>query len=189
MGKNTRVLIMVQAAIFAAVAMVLSMLPTTIGTSLTISLGMVPLTIISLRAGTKAGLLAGLIWGLLHFVTGNVMILGALQGFIEYIIAFIFAGFAGIIAERFHSSVKRKSFYLILSVFIGTFARFFWHFIAGVVYWGEYAPEGWSPLYFSFVMNGASALLTVGVSAIVLVILYAVAPVIFKDESIVDSSI
>ncbi|MBG9981338.1 energy-coupled thiamine transporter ThiT [Facklamia sp. DSM 111018] len=189
MGKNTRVLVMVQAAIFAAVAMVLSMLPTTIGTSLTISLGMVPLTITSLRAGTKAGLLAGLIWGLLHFVTGNVMILGALQAFIEYIIAFVFAGFAGLIADKFHSSSKRKPLYLILSVLIGTFARFFWHFIAGVVYWGEYAPEGWSPLYFSFVMNGASALLTAIISALVLVIIYAVAPIIFKEDTIKPSNI
>ncbi|MGX7109024.1 energy-coupled thiamine transporter ThiT [Facklamia miroungae] len=182
MGKNKNVLLLVEAAIFAAVAVVLSLLPTNFGSSLTISLGMVPLTILSLKRGVKWGIFCGFLWGLLHFPLGNVYFLGVSQVFIEYVIAFAFAGFAGLMSERFYHSTN-KVWPLISAVFIGTFARFFWHFIAGYIYWGSYAPEGWSPLYFSFVMNGASALMTAIVSAIILFLIYQTAPRLFQRKN------
>ena len=183
MGNNKQVLLMVQAAIFAAVAMVLSLLPTTIGSSLTISLGMIPLTIFCLKAGTKWGLFSAFIWGLLHFVLGDVYFLGPIQVFIEYVVAFFFGGFAGVMAEKFHTEPQNATKNIVLAALIGTFARFFWHFIAGVIYWGEYAPEGWSPLFFSFVMNGASTLLTAAATAIVVVLIYRTNPKLFKKNA------
>lgn len=181
MQGNQRVLWLVEAAIFAAIAIVLSLLPTNLGASFTVSLGMIPLTIISLRGGLKIGLLTGFLWGLLHFVTGDVYFLGPIQVLIEYIVAFTFAGFAGYFASQF-SKTKRIEATIIQAALLGTLARFFWHFVAGYVYWGQYAPTGWSPLWFSLVMNGVSALATAAVTAIVTVLVYRQSPQIFTSH-------
>ena len=71
---------------------------------------------------------------------------------------------------------------IIWASFLATFARFFWHFVAGFIYWGEYAPEGWSPVFFSLVMNGASALLTALATAFILVIIYKRYPKLFQRD-------
>jgi type IV secretory pathway VirB6-like protein len=47
----------------------------------------------------------------------------------------------------------------------------FWHFIAGVVFWGSYALWGMNPWIFSLVMNGVSGLATAVVTAIVAVVI------------------
>lgn len=175
---NVRVL--VEAAIFATVAIVLSLLPTNIGSSLTISLGMIPLTLFALKRGFWPAILSGLNWGLLHFVIGNAYILDPLQAFVEYILAFAFGGFAGLYANVFQNNSQRGKYYVILATLVGTLARFFWHFVAGFIYWGQYAPEGWSPVIFSLIFNGASVILTSGISAIVLVILFQRYPSLFQ---------
>ena len=180
-NKNQSVLAFVQAAIFAGLSIVLSLLPTNIGSSLTISLGMIPLVLISLKLGLKMGLVSGLIWGLLHFVLGKVYYLGPIQVVIEYVIAYLFAGFGGLCAKQFHLSLKKEQV-IIWASFLATFARFFWHFVAGFIYWGEYAPEGWSPVFFSLVMNGASALLTALATAFILVIIYKRYPKLFQRD-------
>ncbi len=52
MGKNR---VWVEGTIVAALAMVLSLIPIQIGSSFSISLGQIPLTLFALRRGTKAG--------------------------------------------------------------------------------------------------------------------------------------
>ncbi len=86
---NISLRVWIEGTIVAALAIVLSMIPSNIGTGFTISLGMIPLVLYSLRRGTVAGLAAGFLWGILHYLTGNVAILSLIQGFIEYFIAFM----------------------------------------------------------------------------------------------------
>lgn len=183
MGKNRDVLILVEAAIFAAAAMALSMIPLDIGTVLWVSLGTIPLTIISIKRGLKVGLIAGFIWGLLHFVMGKVYYLGAVQAIVEYLVSFTFAGFAGLLMMKFQADKQDRIKTIVVACFVGTFARFFWNFIAGVIYWGSYAPEGWSPLVYSLAVNGGSALVTSILCSIALVIIYRAVPKIFEVES------
>lgn len=173
---STKLQVFLEAAIFAALAIVLSMLPTNIGSSFTISLGMVPLTIYSIRHGVKAGIFAGFLWGLLHFLTGNVYILSVTQALIEYFIAFAFAGFAGLAHKNVAQAVADNnmnalSFNLIYAAFAGALARFFWHFLAGMIFWGAYALWGMNPFIFSLVLNGASGLATAVATSIVLVLI------------------
>jgi thiamine transporter len=54
--------------------------------------------------------------------------------------------------------------------------RWFWHFIAGVIFWGSYAPKGMSPYWYSFVLNGTSALANAILLSIILVVLVKKAP-------------
>lgn len=182
--ENISLRVWIEGTIVAALAIVLSMIPSNIGTGFTISLGMIPLVLYSLRRGTIAGLAAGFLWGVLHYLTGNVAILSLLQGFIEYFIAFMFAGMAGLFANSVHLAIKNKTpiklmFFIIIGVISGTIARFFWHFVAGYYFWGSYAPEGMNPIWYSFIANGSSALATMTVTAIVLILLSKTNPNLF----------
>ena len=184
---SKRLRVSLEGAIFAALAIVLSLLPTNIGSGFTVSLGMIPLTIYSIRHGVKAGLAAGFLWGILHFVTGDLYVLSVPQALIEYFIAFVFAGFAGFqknkVAAALASNNKTKlEVSLVVATFYGTFARFFWHFLAGVIFWGSYAMWGLGPVMYSLVMNGASALATAIATSLVLVAIGAKFPAVFVSQ-------
>ncbi|MBM7712121.1 energy-coupled thiamine transporter ThiT [Enterococcus xiangfangensis] len=185
--------ILVEGTIVAALSLVLSFIPTTIGSSFTISLGMIPMTLFALRRGLKPALMSAFIWGILHFPASQVVYLSVIQVLIEYPIAFVFAGFAGLYAKKVQQALvdqdmrnARKN--IILGSFVGTGARFFWHFIAGVVFWGSYALWGMNPWVFSLVMNGVSGLATAIVTAVVAVLVAEKAPQLYlpKDGRLVQ---
>lgn len=185
--------IMIEGTIVAALAFMLSLIPTTIGSSFTVSLGMIPMTLFALRRGVKPALLSAFIWGILHFPAGDVYFLSVIQVLIEYPIAFTFAGFAGLYAKKVQQSLidedlrgVRKN--IIYGTFVGTGARFFWHFIAGVVFWGSYALWGLNPWIFSLVMNGVSGLATAVVTAIVAIIAAEKVPQLYlpKDGNLIQ---
>ncbi len=53
---------------------------------------------------------------------------------------------------------KKVLAYIILATFIGSFARYFCHFIAGIIFWGQYAPKGQSAVLYSLIVNGSTML-------------------------------
>ena len=178
----------IEGTIVAALALVLSLIPLQIGSSFSISLGQIPLTLFALRRGWKAGLLSGFIWGILHFPTGQVYYLSVIQVLIEYPIAFTFAGFAGLFSKRMQKNVieentRGMTTTIVLGTIVGVGARYFWHFIAGVVFWGSYALWGMNPWIFSFVMNGASGLATGVVTIVVLIGIERTMPTLFLRHS------
>ncbi|MGL9729510.1 energy-coupled thiamine transporter ThiT [Enterococcus sp. DIV0756] len=184
--------ILVEGTVVAALALVLSFIPTTIGSSFTISLGMIPLTLFALRRGLKPALMSAFIWGILHFPASQVVYLSVIQVLIEYPIAFTFAGFAGLYAKKVQKALSEQDMAsarknIIFGTFIGTGARFFWHFIAGVVFWGSYALWGMNPWIFSLVMNGVSGVATAVVTAIVAIIVAEKAPQLYlpKDGNLI----
>lgn len=188
--RSSTTKIWVEGTILAALAMVLSFIPVDIGSSFSISLGQIPMAVYALRRGPKAGLLAAFIWGMLHFPTGKVYFLSVIQVLIEYPLAFTFVGLTGVVAKQLQQAiaegnviVARKQ--IVSGVLIGAFARYFWHFVAGWVFWGTYALWGMSPIVFSFVMNGISGLATAIVTTIVLLVLYRMNPTIFVPKDTV----
>lgn len=185
--NNDRLRVWIEGTIFAALAIVLSMIPTNIGTGFTVSLGMIPLTLFAFRHGFLAASAAGFLWGILHFLMGTASILHPLQGFIEYFIAFAFVGFAGVVKRpllsAFENNNRVKQYqFIVIGTIIGTIARFFWHFVAGYYFWGSYAPEGMNPLWYSFIANGGSALATGIATSIVLVIIAKTTPTLFLKK-------
>ncbi|WP_438763692.1 energy-coupled thiamine transporter ThiT [Enterococcus sp. AZ194] len=169
--------------------MALGFIPTSIGASFSVSLGLIPLTIFSLRRGWKAGIAAGFLWGLLHFPTGQVYYLSVIQVLIEYPIAFTFGGFAGLYATKLQKATlagdyKKGYGYIVAGAFSGGLARYFWHFVAGVVFWGSYAMWGFSPFLYSLVMNGLSGLATIFVAIVVSVLIYQKMPELFIPKEI-----
>ncbi|MDG3142127.1 energy-coupled thiamine transporter ThiT [Streptococcus suis] len=162
MSKNLNALI--EAAIFAALAMVLSFIPD-FANWFSPSFGAIPLVLFALRRGTKYGLLAGLIWGLMHFILGKVYYLSLSQVLIEYILAFISMGLAGLLSANLQTAIRahktKKAWFIgLLASFLAVGVRYFWHFLAGVIFWGSYAPKGVSAVWYSFTVNGIAGLST-----------------------------
>lgn len=185
--NNNRLRVWLEGTLFAALAIVLSLIPTNIGTAFTISLGMIPLTLFAFRQGIIAATAAGFLWGILHFLLGIASILHPLQGFIEYFVAFAFVGFAGVVMQPLQTAFKENNRvkqyqYIITGTIIGTIARFFWHFVAGYYFWGSYAPEGMNPVWYSFIANGGSALATGIITSIVLGIIAKTTPTLFTTN-------
>lgn len=184
---NKRLLVLLECAIFAAIGLILSLVPTDIGSSFSISLGMIPIYVIAIRRGFWAAGFTGLLWGLLHFVVGKAYILTPWQAVIEYVIAFVFVAFAGINSSKIRYLIVAQSYKKAISLawvsmFAGGFAKYFWHYVAGVIFWGAYAFKGWSAQLFSIVMNGASFLATLIVSGIVVSYLIKLAPNLFFSK-------
>lgn len=139
--QNKRLIILLECAIFAAVAMVLSFIPLDIGSSFSISLGMIPMYVIAIRRGFWAAGFAGLLWGLLHFLTGKAYILMPSQAIIEYILAFSFIAFSGVFSKQVRSNLAANQLKKAIewawgTMIIGGLARYFWHYVAGVLFWG-----------------------------------------------------
>lgn len=174
---------LIEIAIFASLAMLLDFLPSLkFGPSISISFAMVPIFIIAFRWGFLASIASGFLWGVLQIILGDAWILTPTQAFIEYFVAFACIGFAGLfinpIKQNLRSNNSGKALVWIgIAVFVGGFARYFWHFIAGVIFFKNYAYEaGKTPIMYSLIMNGITYFFTSLACAIVLILLLSKAP-------------
>ncbi|MEH7386156.1 energy-coupled thiamine transporter ThiT [Bacillus sp. JJ1521] len=185
--RNTRLQAMIEAAIFAVLALALDIfVPSIKIATISISFAMVPIFIIALRWGFKTGFLSGLIWGLLQLVF-DPQIIHPLQGFIEFVIAFPFIGFAGLLKNPVQRTLinNKKGLaigIIVIAIFIGSVARYFWHFLAGFIYWGMYAPKGMDPVFYSFTFNSIAMLGSFIACSIVLILLIVASPRFFIQK-------
>lgn len=176
-----------EAVMMAVLAVLLNLIPIR-GAGFDIVLGTIPITLISLRRGFAIGMLSGFIWGVLTLILGLGTVVHPVQMFLEYPLAFSFNGLAGLVASRFQQSMrskqkKKSTLYLISGSFIGSFGRYFWHYLAGIYYWGQFAPEGWSVRFYSLVFNSGSAIVTGLLVSIILLILLKQSPQLFIPTS------
>ncbi|TMU84844.1 energy-coupled thiamine transporter ThiT [Bacillus sp. BHET2] len=184
--KNLRLVVLLEASLMAAFAVILDLLPSIkLSPSISISIAMVPIFLLSYRRGFRAGVLAGFVWGILQIVLGDAWIATPVQMVIEYFIAFAFIGLAGLLAGKIQSALGDNSrfkaiMWVIIATFLGSLARYVWHFIAGFVFFAEYAPDDMSPLLFSLVVNGITMIGSAILCSITLVIITNIAPRLIK---------
>ena len=165
--SKTNIRPMIEVALFATIAYILDLVtqPMSLCPWISLSFKMVPIFLLSFRWGLKAGAMGGLIWGLLQVVTGQAAggWLTLIQGFLEYFVAFSLIGISGVVKPALDKAIKQgnkvKSLMVITEgILLGSFARYLIHFIAGVIFWGSYAPKGQSPYLYSFIVNSSSFL-------------------------------
>lgn len=181
--RSDLVISITETAIFIALAVVLELLSNLIGFRLpqrgSISLAMLPILIISIRRGVVYGVAAGLIFGMINFfLDGFYWHLGSIV--FDYLLAFPVLGLAGL----FRKKIRKSSIYLIPAFLLAVFARFFFSFLSGVIFFASYAPEGYLSRYgktlgaiiYSFVYNGSYLSLSL---IICLLVAFAIYPVIF----------
>ncbi len=102
---------------------------------------MLPMFIFSYIFGPGAGLAAGFAYGMLQMIQDLYAVHWA-QVLLDYPIAFMLMGLAGL---------NRK--HLFISVLLGGFGRFLASFASGFIFFGSYAPEGMNPIWYSLTVN------------------------------------
>ncbi len=146
-----------ESAIFVAAALVLSYLKIPIGASFggfggSIDFVMIPLILCAIRWGLGWGLGAGLVFGTLKFFVGGGAAVNWESMLLDYSIAYMFVGFAGLF--------RRRSGMAWLAALTGCFARFLIHFLSGVTIYAAYVSPifGWngtSSVVYSILYNGS----------------------------------
>jgi len=125
------------------------------GGSITIA-SMVPLLWFALRRGLRWGVEAGIVYGLVHMViSGDIYY--PTQILLDYPLAFGALGLAG--AFQNHP---------VVGVGVGICGRFICHFVSGVIFFGEYAWEGWNVIAYSAAYNASYLVPEFIVSAIII---------------------
>ena len=126
-----------------------------------INLGsMVPILIIAFMYGPEIGMLTGFLFGIIYLII-SPYILHPIQVLFDYPLPFMAVGLAGFF--------KNKK---LIGATFGMLVRFVFHFISGVLFFGEFAPEGWSPMLYSLVVNGPA----VGGNLLVILIILSLLP-------------
>jgi len=140
--KDKKTLMLVEIAVMVAFSYVLSLFRVVeMPQGGSVSLQMLPLFVVALRWGGKAGIVAGLLFSGLKLIV-EPFIVHPVQLLLDYPFAFAAIGLAGFFKDK-----------PIAGVAIGGLARFVMHFASGVVFFGQYAPEGTSIYAFSFIYN------------------------------------
>ena len=118
-----------------------------------------PIVLAGYFFNVRIGLIVGMAVGFLNLLL-NPYIVHPIQLLLDYPLAFGALGLGGIL--------KKKGEYSIIGVlWISILARYFCAFLSGVVFFGAYAPKGFSPVTWSLVYN-ASYLSVEGIMTTVL---------------------
>lgn len=160
---NTKQMVVI--AMLSAVAFILSLIqfikyPQDGGITLC---SMMPVMILSLLYGRTAGLTGGIVFGLLSLLNG-VYVIHPVQFFLDYIFARMALGLAGV----FGSDKKIK---IILGSLFAVSVSVFVSFLSGVVFFGEFAPEGMGTALYSFLYNFTTAGVEGILSTVVIVLI------------------
>lgn len=139
-------------------------LPNGIGS---INLGsVVPIIVIALFYGAEIGMLTGLLFGLINLII-SPYIVHPLQVLFDYPLPYMALGLAGYFKNR-----------KLIGASVGMFFKFIFHFISGFLFFGQFAPDGWSPALYSLVANASY----VGSNLIIVIVLILILPIdtVFK---------
>lgn len=157
------VIVFVEGGIIVAICMILQFIPHDIGvSSIQVVYGLIPLAIYAIRRGVIPATIAGGIWGTLDWLkSGGGVSFGPQQIILEYPLAFALLGLTGLgsyqVIKRLRSQQETSAFVQLMIFFaLGIFAKYLIHFIAGVWFWGMYAPKWASPVLWSLIVNGGS---------------------------------
>ena len=127
-----------------------------------VSLEMIPLILLSLRQGWKVGIVAGVAYGLLDLAI-DPFVVHPLQLLLDYPLAFGVLGLAGVFKPTLRGA--------ILGATVAVVARFFCHFLSGVIFFASYAPDNWNPFLYSAAYNAAYLAPSLLIAILVVVVL------------------
>ena len=169
-----------ETAIMLAIATVLSLLqfsgPWALGGSITVC-SMLPIILIAHRYGTKWGLLTALTYSLLQLLLGlqnvqyapnAISAIGIIL--LDYVLAFGVLGFSAVFDNVFKS--KKTAF--IVGIIVTMTARYFCHFLSGIIIWEALWPNslGWTSWIWSISYNGSYMLPEMLITSVVGLLLY-----------------
>lgn len=175
MDRN-RLLIWLEMAMMAALAFVFSEIKVfQMPQGGSVSLVMVPIALIAVRRGIIPGIVTGMIVGLLQLFMGGYYV-HPIQLLLDFPLAFAALGLAGIVRISDYENKSKRNLAVWGALLVGVLVRFACHFTSGIVWFGEYAPDGMPVAWYSFVYNITYLLPEMVISGIVLTIVLASAP-------------
>ncbi len=157
--RSERIQMMVEIALAVALAAVLNTLKLwTMPMGGTVALNMVPIFVLALRRGLGPGLLAGALYGCVDLLV-DPHIYYPLQVLLDYPVAYGLVGLTGLGSGAWHAATARRghataAMVALPYIALGTSFRFAAHWLSGVVFFAEYAPEGQPAWLYSLLYNG-----------------------------------
>lgn len=140
--KSKKTLMLVEIAVMVAFAYVLSLFRVgKMPQGGSVSLQMLPIFVVALRWGGVPGMVSGLLFSGTKVFT-DPYIVHPVQALLDYPVAFAAIGLTGFFRDK-----------PLAGVAVGGMSRFLCHFLAGVVFFGEYASPGQSVYAYSFIYN------------------------------------
>jgi len=103
-------------------------------------------SLIGFMFGPVVGIVSGVAYGLLQLVQ-QAHVMHPLQFLLDYPLAFGALGLAGFFWKHKHG--------LYIGFVVAVLGRWVMHTTSGVVFFGQFAPEGWRPLPYSMAYNAA----------------------------------
>ncbi len=155
MSKNVKVLVYCAACIaLATVASMIKVFSFPTGGAITLC-SMLFATLPGFFFGPTVGIAAAVAYGILQFIIEPYM-LTPVQVILDYVLGFGAFGISGFFSNRKNG--------LVYGYLAACALRWFFTFLSGWVFFGEYAWEGWNPAAYSAVYNiiyiGAEAVIT-----------------------------
>lgn len=156
--KKTDIRALTASALMVALATVLGMIKLFSmpqGGSVTL-LSILPIAACGYLLGTRRGVMAGFCVGLINLIMGPYVI-HPVQLLLDYPVAFGAVGIAGLLRDKSNGLTK--------GYILGVIARYICAVLSGVIFFGEYAPEGfnawtWS-LWYNLTYLAAEAVITI----------------------------
>ncbi|MFD2371171.1 energy-coupled thiamine transporter ThiT [Brevibacillus sp. GCM10020057] len=151
--ERVRLVTWLEMAMMAALAVVFSMIKLfDMPQGGSVSLVMVPIALIAVRRGLWAGIITGVAVGVLQLFFGSTVV-HPVQLLLDYPLAFGALGLAGLARHWIVEGRGKRILALWGGLLAGVLVRFVCHFVSGIVWFGEYAPEGTPVALYSFVYN------------------------------------
>ena len=120
---------------------------------------MVPIVWLALRRGPKIGLFAATVYGMVQLFL-QPQVFHPAQVLLDYPIAFGMLGMAGFFRKR-----------PFIGVNLGMTGRFLAHFLSGIIFFAEFAPEGMNPAVYSAIYNGGYMIVELMISVYIIYLL------------------
>ena len=119
-----------------------------------ISIAMLPIMVLALLRGWKVGGVAGVIYGIVALVREQHFI-HPVQLLLDYPLAFGVIGFTGIVTLEESGRAVFLRLRVGAAVLLSSALRFSVHFVSGIVFWAQFAPEGQPVWLYSLLYNGS----------------------------------
>jgi thiamine transporter len=124
--------------------------------------------------GLGSGIMAAVAYGLLQMIV-DPYIVSIPQMLCDYIFAFGALGLSGVFHNAKHGLIK--------GYLLGIFGRFVFSFLSGLIFFGQYAPDGMNPAVYSAAYNG-SYIAAEGAVTIILLMIPAVSNALSKIKKL-----
>lgn len=139
-----------------------------------VSLGMLPIILFSLRQGLIRGLVLGGLAGLLQIILGGYF-LNPLQVFLDYILAYASLASAGLWQRQ-----SLKVPHLILATLFASSLRLLAHLAAGILFYGSFAPKGTAVWLYALTYNASFIIPSAILTSFSLILLHKKNPKLFS---------